>query len=289
MNKAHIYRQRRTAHSMPLQPKYRFLIRYLVSVAVILTVIVVAAAFARADSDERQPLPDGIATSLLKVEIPDETPEIIAEYTGFKVSFNPSRHLPNYVAWELTGTETEGDEPRRSRFAVDNNVLGCATLDDYRNSGFDRGHMAPAADMKWNTQAMADCHFLTNICPQDHGLNGGRWNALEQACRRWAKRDSAIIIIAGPVLSDRMTRSIGRSHVSVPERFFKVIFAPYVDQPRAIAFVMPNSNTREPLESMAMSVDQLEEIIGFDFFSTLPDSLENDIERHFNYHKWTAR
>lgn len=288
MNKADIYRQRRRSHGMPFNPKYRYLLRYFGALAVAAVIVVALAAFVRPEKGPSRELPDGTAAELMQVVLPAGTPEIKIEYTGFDVSFNPEHHQPNYAAWELTGTEADGELPRRSRFAADDNVAGCASLADYRNSGFDRGHMAPAADMKWSLQAMDDCHYLTNICPQDHGLNSGRWNSLEQACRRWAKRDSAIVVIAGPVLSDRMTRTIGNG-VSVPKRFFKVIMAPYVNPPRAIAFVMPNSNTRDGLESMAMSVDQLEQITGFDFFSALPDSLENAIESSFNYHKWTSR
>lgn len=272
-----------------MQTKYRRLVQYLVAIFVAAVATVALAAFVKPENSGSARLPDGTSETLMAVEIPDETPQIMVDYTGFRVSFNPAHRQPNYAAWELTGEEAEGQEPRDSRFAPDNDVYGCPSLDDYRNSGYDRGHMAPAADMKWSRQAMLDCHFLTNICPQNHGLNGGRWNSLEQACRRWAKRDSALVIIAGPILSDRITETIGRGQVSVPKRFFKVILAPYVDSPRAIAFVMPNTPTRDGLESMAMTVDQLEQITGFDFFSALPDSIEHQIESSINFHKWTAR
>lgn len=222
---------------------------------------------------------------LAEVIIPDEQPEIKAEYTGFKVSFNPERHIPNYVAWELTGAETEGTSPRSSRFFQDPDVYGCATPDDYRNSGFDRGHMAPAADMKWSEQAMTDSHVMTNICPQNHALNSGRWSTLEKKCRQWAQRDSALWIICGPVLTDYLPQTIGNG-VSVPRRFFKVILAPYATPMRAIAFVMPNSYTDEQLEHLACTVDQVEEITGYDFFSCLPDSIENSIENSADLRTW---
>lgn len=229
------------------------------------------------------------AVELMKVVIPDETPEILCPYTGFTVSFNPSWHVPNYVAWELLRSELEGSSSRSShRFAPDNEVYGCSSLADYRNSGFDRGHMAPAADMKWSEESMRDCHLLTNIVPQDHSLNSGIWNSLEMKSRNYADRDSAVIIICGPVLSDRITRTIGRG-VAVPERFFKVILAPYANPPRAIAWVLPNRSVRESLGSMAMTVDQVEEITGFDFFSALPDSLEQQVESTLHIRDWNIR
>ena len=227
--------------------------------------------------------------ALLRVDIPDETPEIKKEYTGFFVSFNPAHHLPNYVSWELTAAESRGEIPRTSQFRPDPDMYGCPTLDDYRHSGFDRGHMAPAGDMKWDRQAMLDSHYLTNICPQTHQLNGGRWSTLENKCREWAARDSAIVIIAGPILSDDMPRTIGDSQVSVPERYFKVILAPFANPPRAIGFIMPNSANIDGLETLSIPVDRVEQITGFDFFAALPDSLENAIESRTNFRDWNRR
>lgn len=229
------------------------------------------------------------ATELTQVVIPDETPEIMVDYEGFTVSFNPVHHQPNYAVWELTADKAYGSVARTSKFKSDPDVYGCATLDDYRKSGFDRGHMAPAADMKWSSKAMDDSHYLTNISPQDHTLNGGRWATLESKCREWAMRDSAIIIVCGPVLSDRLPRSIGPGKVSVPERFFKVILAPYTTPPRAIGFIMQNTGEKTGISTSAVSVDEIEDITGFDFFSALPDEIENDIEATFNYAHWQRK
>ena len=149
--------------------------------------------------------------------------------------------------------------------------------------------MAPAGDMKWSRQAMLDSHYLTNICPQTHQLNGGRWSTLEMKCREWARRDSLIIIVAGPVLSDELPRAIGDSQVSVPERFFKVILAPFANPPRAIGFIMPNSANIDGLETLTMPVDRVEQITGLDFFASLPDSIENQIESRTNFRDWNRR
>ncbi len=197
--------------------------------------------------------------------------------------------MPNYVAWELTADETYGETPRKSIFKPDNDIPGTPLLDDYRKSGFDRGHMAPAADMKWSADAMDDSHYLTNICPQDHSINGGCWSTLENKCRQWARRDSAIIIITGPILTDEITRTIGKSEIAVPERFFKVILSPYVNPPRAIAFIMPNTPTRDGIQTMATNVDQIEQITGFDFFSCLPDEIENEVEQQAKYNDFDRR
>lgn len=231
----------------------------------------------------------GDIAELYKVAVPDDVCEEIVNYTGFTVSFNPEHHIPNYVVWELTGDETDGKEPRYNKFSADDDVSGCPTLDDYRNSGYDRGHMAPAADMKWDRQAMIDSHYLTNICPQTHSLNGGAWASLENKCREWARRDSAIIIICGPVLTDRITRHIGDSEVSVPERFFKVILSPFSEPVRGIGFIMPNGTVAGGMQKAAVSIDEVEAITGYDFFSSLPDEIENEVESQANFNQWNRR
>lgn len=261
-------------------------IKVLRAVALVITAAILTAGTLAALRPTKAPAKLESSRAWLDVRIPEDVPQTKLEYEGFEVSFNPIWHVPNYVAWELTADETRGTVARNSRFAPDRDVYGCATLEDYRRSGFDRGHMVPAADMKWSEQAMQDSHLLTNIVPQDHSLNSGRWNSLEQKCRYLAQRDSAIVIIAGPILSDRIVRTIGNSGVAVPERFFKVIFSPFVEHPQAIAFVMPNRAVQEPLSSMSMTVDRLEEITGFDFFSSLPDSIENAVESEYNPRFW---
>lgn len=221
-------------------------------------------------------------SGLLKVAIPDDQPEIMLSYTGFDVSFNPTAHQPNYSAWILTADEVDGTIERNSKFKADPDVYGCARLDDYRNSGYDRGHMAPAADMKWSADAMEQCHYLTNICPQNHMINQGRWNSIEQKCRSWAKRDSAAIIICGPILNDIITEHIGNG-VAVPKRFFKVVLLPYANPPMATAFIVPNAPTDLSVEDMSTTVDNVEEITGYDFFAQLPDEIETEIERKNNF------
>ncbi len=164
-----------------------------------------------------------------RVKIPGVLASQEKDYTGFRVSFNKANRTPNWVAWELLGSETEGEEVRTSRqFWQDGEIDGCASTRDYTRSGFDRGHMCPAADQKWSAEAMTDCFVMSNMCPQDHSLNSGAWNTLENKERAWAQRDSAIMIVAGPIFTEDDSARIG-SGVRVPSAFFNVIVAPYVD------------------------------------------------------------
>lgn len=213
--------------------------------------------------------------------------QVMVQYTGMTVSYNPDLHLPNWVAYELTADEADGSEPRYNTFRADPDVPGCATPDDYRNTGFDRGHIAPAADMKWSPEAMRESFLMTNITPQDGRLNRGAWSKLEEKCRQRARRDSAVIIIAGPVLTDTIDMHIGATGVAVPRRFFKVILSPTATPPVAIGFIMPNSYVEGGMQQCAVSVDSVESVTGHDFFSALPDDIEAAVESTHNFTRWS--
>ncbi len=137
--------------------------------------------------------------NLMEVKTPESVESELIHYKGMDVSFNPSLHIPNWVSWELTGEETEGTEPRARKFYCDESVAGCAEPYDYNYSGYDRGHMAPAGDMKWDKEAMQETFYMTNICPQAKSLNSGSWKKLEEKCRVWAQADSVIYIVCGPI------------------------------------------------------------------------------------------
>ncbi len=129
-------------------------------------------------------------------------------------------------------------------------------------------------------------HIRQHPSPQTHKLNGGPWKTLESNCRKWALRDSALIIISGPILTDRLSRRIGTTGVIVPERYFKVVLAPYANPPRGIAFIMNNYDTTGGVQPTATTIDEVETITGFDFFAALPDEIENQVESQSNYQQW---
>ena len=117
----------------------------------------------------------------------------IIHHLAYTVSYNPKWKIPNWVAYELTRGETYGDVPRKKKFSPDPLVKGYRVQhSDYSNSGYDRGHMAPAADMKWAEQAMRESFYMTNVCPQNQSLNRGDWNDLEELARDWARKYESI-------------------------------------------------------------------------------------------------
>lgn len=226
------------------------------------------------------------AKGLLDVKLPAGTPSQIKHYTGFSLSFNSRNHTPNYVAWELLPHETEGSQPRYNKFWTDSDIDGCPETSDYTRSGYDRGHMCPAADQKWSEQAMVDCFALSNITPQDHALNSGAWSTLEKKERLWARSSDGLVIVAGPIYTESDKATIGASRVRVPSAFFKALLAPRANPPRAIAFVYPNMHSPGNMANYAMSIDQLEQLTSFDLFAALPDSIEQNVESTYNFNQW---
>ena len=232
--------------------------------------------------------PSTPADSLTKVATEKSLPEQIVEYPGMTVSFNSRMHVPNWVAWELTADETAGEEPRAKSFYNDPTVEGCPETYDYSYSGYDRGHMAPAGDMKWSKDAMRSSFSLANICPQVKSLNTGAWKRLEEKCRTWAQADSSIIIVCGPILNDPIREYIGDTRVAVPKRFFKVILSPRANPARGIGFIMPNDKVVGGMQATAVSIDEVERVTGHDFFASLPDSIENIVESQCDFHLWST-
>lgn len=212
--------------------------------------------------------------------------EQIIRHTGYTVSYNKDLKLPNWVSYELTRQETKGKEKRSNRFVTDPLVKGyIATNEDYARSGYDKGHMAPAADMKWSAVAMKESFYFSNMCPQHPQLNRRGWKKLEEKIRDRAIEDSAVIIICGPILK-KQAKTIGKNKVAVPQQFFKVILSPYVKPMRAIGFLFNNAQAVEPLSTYAVTVDSIEQLTNMDFFAPLPDEIENKIEAEADYYRW---
>ncbi len=160
-----------------------------------------------------------------------------------------------------------------------------AKLSDYRNSGCDRGHMVPAADMAWGATAMRESFYLSNIAPQEGpDFNRGIWADLERDVRDWLRARGRLVVITGPIFDggerDETTQKdipdnrhcqkerIGDA-IDVPNRFFKIVYDP--ERQRVIAFVLPNRRLkREQVKSYRESVDRIEALTGLSFLTGLP-------------------
>lgn len=222
-------------------------------------------------------------------QIQSVQPEKVVEHMGYTVSFNTDWKIPNWVAYELTAEEVEGVEPRGNTFTSDPQIWQSPNPDDYKNSGYDRGHMAPAADMKWSKQAMTESFYTSNICPQYKNLNKGDWKDLEEHVRAMATKYDHIYITCGPIVS-ATPKKIGKSYLNneivVPDAFYKVILRQKDTTWTAVGFKMPNRAGHKPLRKYAMSIDEIEKLTDIDFFVALPDSIEERIESVYNIKDW---
>ncbi len=168
-----------------------------------------------------------------KIEIKLEHPKLnkfenVLSHSAYTVSYNPSTLTANWVAYELTADETDGPWSRKGlRFMPDPDYNGPQPdNDDYRNSGFARGHLAPAGDMKWDSLAMVESFYFTNCIPQETKFNNGKWNQLEEKTRRWAKQYGKVYIVCGPAYLNEDTLRIGHNGVAVPDACFKALLVP---------------------------------------------------------------
>jgi len=217
-----------------------------------------------------------------------DRPEQILHRKGYTVSYNNATRNPNWVAWHLTKSHTYGSAKRNDEvFTEDVSVSRPRATDaDYYNSRYDRGHMCPAGDNKWDKEAMAQSFLFTNVCPQNHGLNKYEWNDLEMLCRDWAREYGAIDVVCGPVYSSSgEQKTIGKNRVWVPDAFFKVVLCRQ-GKAKAIGFLYRNEGKKQPMAEAVCTVDDVERLTGLDFFPELDDKIENRIEATATLTDW---
>ncbi|MDH6341380.1 endonuclease G [Parabacteroides sp. PFB2-12] len=213
--------------------------------------------------------------------------EQIIHHEGYSLSYNSNYKIANWVAWELTREEANGKLPRTNMFVPDPMVKGATALhEDYTGTGFDRGHMAPAGDMKWSEKAMRETFYLSNICPQNRKLNQGLWNTLENKCRQWARDYGSVWIATGPVIEEGM-RVMGKNRVGVPTHFYKVICCYSNNKYQGIAFLVENRDYgKQSLRSLAIPIDSVEKVCGIDFFYQLPEEIQQQMESSVKESFW---
>ena len=154
-----------------------------------------------------------------------------------------------------------------------------------RNSGYDRGHLCPAADRRFSFVAYNETFLTSNISPQNHDFNSGIWNRLEQKVRFWAEKYNGVYVVTGGVLKGNL-KTIGDENVSVPNEFYKIVVDVSDGNYKAIAFLIPNKPSSELFYEYAVSIDEIEAKTEIDFFPNLPDSIENSLEKMVDLKAW---
>uniref|UniRef100_A0A673U720 Nuclease EXOG, mitochondrial n=2 Tax=Suricata suricatta TaxID=37032 RepID=A0A673U720_SURSU len=205
-------------------------------------------------------------------------------YTNHALSYDQSKRVPRWVLEHISKSKIMGDADRKHcKFKPDPNIPATfsAFNEDYVGSGWSRGHMAPAGNNKFSSQAMAETFYLSNIVPQNFDNNAGYWNRMEMYCRELTERFEDVWVVSGPLTvpqtgSDgKKTVSyqvIGEDNVAVPSHLYKVILArrsPASTEPLALgAFVVPNEaiGFQRQLSEFQVSLQDLEKLSGLVFF-----------------------
>lgn len=237
-------------------------------------------------------LKNPVITPESKMELPAiEDDDIIITHKGYTISYNAKARIPEWVAYELTSEETNGDADREDAiFQMDPQYSRTQAMrEDYSGSGWTKGHMACAGDFHWDEEAMDETFYLTNICPQDEELNKGDWNYLEKQVRYWARDNGKVWVVSGPIIGDNKYGTIGERDVVIPDSFFKAVLIQKKGKFHSIAFVMDNDDKRYFLSDCSMSVNELEELTGLDFFPELYDDVEESIESKINHSVWNIK
>lgn len=218
--------------------------------------------------------------------LPTSTTGQIVHHEGYALSYSEPHEQAEWVAYELKKEHLSNTNFDRPYFEIDKSVkTGAANWKNYKNSGYDRGHLCPAGDRRYSKKAHDETFLTSNISPQEHEFNSGVWNTLEQKVRYWASRYDGVFVVTGGVLKGDM-KTIGQEEVSVPNQFYKVVMDYNAGNPKMLAFLMPHEDSNKPLYEFVVSVDSIEQETGIDFFPELDDALEDKLESSTNYKNW---
>ena len=218
--------------------------------------------------------------------LPTSTTGAIVEHNYYTLSYSEDHEQAEWVAYALDKNQLSKNEIKRPYFEEDPKVISIsADWRNYKNSGYDRGHLCPAADRRFSVSAYNETFLTSNVSPQDREFNAGIWNRLEQKVRRWAKKHDGVYVVTGGVLKNNL-KGIGYENVSVPEDFFKIILDTSGGEYKAIAFLIPNRPSSQSYYDFVVSIDEVEAKTGIDFFAKLPDSVESEFESINGIKNW---
>jgi endonuclease G len=196
-------------------------------------------------------------------------------HAAYCFSYVEEHEQPEWT-FHMVCRDCYGEEKRKNNFRPDPIVkTGSAELLDYKGSGFDRGHLVPAGDMTQSEYIMSESFFMSNMSPQNPSFNRGIWRKLESQIRKWSIVEDTIFVVTGPVF-DPDGPSIGENKVAIPKAYYKALY--FKSSNKMYAFLLPNEGSANALSTFQISIDELEFLVGIDFFQSLPDTLENSLE-----------
>ncbi len=222
--------------------------------------------------------------------LPEGSKGKIVHHSYYSLSYYEKYEIAEWVAYELTKKNLSARKVERTDwFNEDLSIpTGSAVYHDYSGSGYDRGHLVPAADMAFSREAMEESFLMSNMVPKVPAFNNGIWRELEENVRDWAYKNNRLYIVSGTILNKGISTKIGKKNkVGVPRLLFKVVLD--LDEPdtKGIAFIIDNRLSTERLSAYAVSIDSLETMTGLDFFASLmSEERQKLLEATFDLNKW---
>ena len=221
--------------------------------------------------------------------LPTSTTKSIEKHHYYTLSYVEKYEQAEWVAYQLTDDQIVYTTIKRPYFEQDPMVkTGSADWRNFKNSGYTKGHLLPAADRKFSKEAYHETFLTSNISPQMSDFNAGVWNRLEQKTRYWAQKYKKLYVVTGGVLTDDLM-TIGYEDVAVPNYFYKILLDYTEPDIKAIAFLVPHKESKKALYEFVVSIDEIESLTGIDFFPALPDDIENRLEKSSDYKGWSFR
>lgn len=197
------------------------------------------------------------------------------DYAHFTVCYEFAHRQPLWTSHVLKIEMVDGKQKRTDNYRADMELEDPVYASDYYKSGYDRGHLVPAGDMKETYQMMSESFYMSNMSPQVPSFNRGIWSTIEDHVRDLVREWGTAHIVTAPVLDENLART--KKGISVPQWFYKIAYFP--DRGLIKAFLIKNKKHKTyDVSPFEVTVDEIELLTGLDFFSELPDSLEDGME-----------
>lgn len=228
--------------------------------------------------------PDSPVLTTRKNNLPQASQGYPINHTYYSLSYVAAHRQSEFAFYYLTPESINGGQKRTDDFRIDPKVKSNPVSSTaYAGSGYDRGHLCPAADMSLNLTAMSETFYMSNMSPMTPSFNRGIWASLEDWVRSAALSNKGLYVATGPILSGNCGTISGG--ITVPCTFYKIAFKDGPN-PKMIGFVMANAGSSLALKSFTVSIDEIERRTGLDFFPQLDDSIENKLEGAVNLSGW---
>jgi len=222
--------------------------------------------------------------------LPSSSGEVV-NHRYYSLSYMEKYEQAEWTAYMMTREMLNAENvDRNAHFNPDYSVsTRSAYHRDYSNSGYTRGHLVPAADMAFDTLAMRESFFMSNMSPQVKECNNGVWKELEENVRDWTYKAGTLYIVSGPVINGAY-KTIGKENkVAVPHSFYKVLLDYEDPERKMIGFVIPNALSEIRLQDYMVTVDSVEKLTGIDFFKNMiNDAEEEKLESTINKSNWNV-